>query len=531
MKLVPMPHTIRSIRSQKWTVGNAIAELIDNSFGKGEANSIWIDVADDHVRIMDDGTGFEDINSAAQLGNSKSFEDRKAIGQFGVGLTHAAIWAGDILKVDTVHNGILKSHTVNWGKVLRDMEWPDGYEGEGKPAVSPVPRLFGGRVKTVVEIRKLAIQRISVDQLTERIQELFSPGLRKGKEISIRSTRGNNSGEWVKIDPARPETIGVLRVIMGSIKHDVPGIPNPLYWDGLVGRTVEPLKHSQRSAQIIFDFRAIENTQDVWSGFMPSTLLVEVDLDFDWKHTLTAHKDGIAESFRGIRSELMRSVRAEIMPELEEERKEAETLYLDGLSNLLHEALVCLEPAVGTATGEEVEAPVEHHTETPIVNPAMVPVVDPLELAEPVSGVKVSEEDDCPRKVTSNKPKFQVIWQTQADLGNLISLSNFSEDDVTVALNKDSKIVQSEILDASKPVNLALLLSLVADSIATTASTCSELVLNGFLSKRPSLRSYLEADEDQGTNRTRLIFAWIMGNVQSAKKKGGRPKKAAVAVC
>jgi hypothetical protein len=56
--LAPKAHTIHSLVSQRMTVHDALAELVDNSFapGKGGADGIWIDVRPDRERCSEHDT-------------------------------------------------------------------------------------------------------------------------------------------------------------------------------------------------------------------------------------------------------------------------------------------------------------------------------------------------------------------------------------------------------------------------------------------------------------------------------------------
>lgn len=105
--LLSGPQTVKSIRDTGYKgTDYALAELIDNSFQWGNANTVLLVIVQRKVRgkqraakrvdeiwVIDDGGGMADeaLNLALSFGGSGKYDDRSGIGRFGMGLPQASV--------------------------------------------------------------------------------------------------------------------------------------------------------------------------------------------------------------------------------------------------------------------------------------------------------------------------------------------------------------------------------------------------------------------------------------------------------
>lgn len=99
--------TVKSIRDTGYKgTDYALAELIDNSFQWGDANTVLLVIVQrtvqgkqratkrvDEIWVIDDGEGMTDeaLNLALSFGGSGKYDDRSGIGRFGMGLPQASV--------------------------------------------------------------------------------------------------------------------------------------------------------------------------------------------------------------------------------------------------------------------------------------------------------------------------------------------------------------------------------------------------------------------------------------------------------
>ncbi|WP_169806973.1 ATP-binding protein [Actinomadura macra] len=99
--------TVKSIRDTGYKgTDYALAELIDNSFQWGDANTVLLVIVQrkvqgkqraakrvDEIWVIDDGGGMTDeaLNLALSFGGSGRYDDRSGIGRFGMGLPQASV--------------------------------------------------------------------------------------------------------------------------------------------------------------------------------------------------------------------------------------------------------------------------------------------------------------------------------------------------------------------------------------------------------------------------------------------------------
>lgn len=99
--------TVKSMRDTGYKgTDYALAELIDNSFQWGDANTVLLVIVQRKVRgkqrtanrvdeiwVIDDGNGMTDeaLNLALSFGGSGKYDDRSGIGRFGMGLPQASV--------------------------------------------------------------------------------------------------------------------------------------------------------------------------------------------------------------------------------------------------------------------------------------------------------------------------------------------------------------------------------------------------------------------------------------------------------
>lgn len=304
----PKPHLIRSVVNMDMTAAEAFSEFIDNSLApsKGGAGTVDIRITKDTITVRDDGLGMDDINRLFSLGDSSSFHDRSDIGLYGVGGSHAAIWLGSKLEVQTTHDGKTQRHRTDWDHCVEANQWPAVCEKRRKAA----KKARG----TLLTIRRHPFRKFQIPSLMERLSQTFAPGLESGKSILV-------NGEPL-VAPARP-----------ALKEEKrqEGEVAEMKYSARVGIMAKGDArrygiHVRFSHRIITTLR-FEGLSELVYG--------EVDLSADWREALSAHKTEIVR----YRDGLIGQLKVDFDEILEKAAKEKRQVEIEQLCDALAETV------------------------------------------------------------------------------------------------------------------------------------------------------------------------------------------------
>ena len=187
----PSTHLINSIMNSDMAPEIACAELIDNSFD-AQANyiSFHFDSSNRSLTVIDDGLGLSDIKAIVKLGCHDN-EGRNTSGRYGVGGMDAILSFGSLVEITSIRNNIQKQILVDFDEIKKSHRWT---------ASIPEPILIpDSKSGTIIKIKNIKKSYHKYTSLMDKLQVLFSPALRSGKQIFINNTK-LNALPLVKVD-------------------------------------------------------------------------------------------------------------------------------------------------------------------------------------------------------------------------------------------------------------------------------------------------------------------------------------------
>lgn len=285
IKLQPKPYIIESlIQSDDWDWPKALSEFIDNSFGKdaGNATAVRIEIEKDLIRIIDNGTGVDDLQRCFALGDSKSRYSKDDIGRYGVGAKHASVWMGKVYQVHTCTDGrYVRSATANWDRVRRESDW-----GEIQDRQITANGLPTG-TKTIIKHFWPGRKRIIVGSIARQLSETFAPALADGRTIRITDFRRNADGEHVDLVPWSPkgwsDRVSFSGAIDGRAFSAEVGVLSDAY-------------SSDTGLRLCFAHRVICRLTKLAGKTLPVRMFGYVRLGNQWKDRLATNKTQIVDS-------------------------------------------------------------------------------------------------------------------------------------------------------------------------------------------------------------------------------------------
>jgi len=150
------PILVESTRSIGYSFEAALADIIDNSIGKGAKviNVNFRSLEHPYIAIIDDASGMDEdeLESAMRYGSRSSLEarDKNDLGRFGLGLKMASLSQCRKLTVITKKNGIINSAKWDLDHIIKKGDWTllrlDNDEIESLPHVDMLKSQNSGTI-------------------------------------------------------------------------------------------------------------------------------------------------------------------------------------------------------------------------------------------------------------------------------------------------------------------------------------------------------------------------------------------------
>jgi hypothetical protein len=318
--LIPKTHIIKALVNAELPERHvtALGEFIDNALGEAAGNADTVKIQFDPYTIVveDDGRGIAEMNAMFTIGDSHSRLSSRDIGQFGYGAKVGALYLAYVMTVETVRDGRYHSYRVDWERVEKSGEWPQGYRGNGIPLeYQRVPPLRRGTRITLE--RRHATRGWQAEALAQHLAHVYRPALRAGRRIALVQRRGRTKRTW-----NLHKLLDALRIedeITASGK--VRGKPFTLR----AGRA-RNLSYRLNGVHIGFGHRFIVSERALVERHIPSQLYAEVMLSPAWKDSLGANKGSIAKH----RDELLREIERILAPLIDKLEGEAQEIEIRG---------------------------------------------------------------------------------------------------------------------------------------------------------------------------------------------------------
>lgn len=293
--ITPKPAMIlaQSARNLGWK--GFFGELFDNSFDAG-ATQIHVDWSSKAIAVRDNGQGCASVEGMLTAGEHRPGRGTR-LGRYGIGLKDAAYWVGPLIRVHTVHGGVVHEASVNWARLA---DWNiDVYD---RPAINEPM----GTTLTFTNPRRLST---GFESLLAELGHVYAPAIRDGKQVLF--SRGREQATL------KPFTVPTLEHV---VKRE---------WVLASGRRIrmeagvvpEDQGNPRGGFSIAYQYRVLYTTKEPCGEFSASRFFAWVDLvDGSAKWKLAANKDGIDEDQR---EELNEALHAECIGLLTLARQQA----------------------------------------------------------------------------------------------------------------------------------------------------------------------------------------------------------------
>jgi Histidine kinase-, DNA gyrase B-, and HSP90-like ATPase len=445
-RTIPTPRILLGIRSKKWTVAEALAELIDNSFGEGRGNARNVEVKIDRRRrvitLIDDGVGTEDISSLFTLGKGAR-EGGDDIGRYGMGGSEALLWLADRVTVCTLCDGRSSGATVSWTSQINKEEFPTVDTSWRTPSAAYVPvELMAIGHGTYIRIHLHRGHRLPNDgsqrsALRSPISRLFAPGLRTGRHIIW-------NGE--ELQPYSP-----------GLGQDALSFPVTVHTDHgealtahvIAGACDVSLENSKLA--VSYSYRVVEETRDGFGNYQGGGVAGSITLGEEWRRYLTTTKDGFADE--NLRSELMTAVAVGLEPMLEQLRKQR-------ASSMFAQIAVKLEATLGGLFKVDVEGSRESTEPDERAS-------DPQDMSsdDQTHDKEEIKQRDVGRHNDQGATEIQIEHGSDAELdGRLVAVSVSPGRPIVATVNAEHPHVITAL--EKQPVNQMLLVSFIVGELS-----------------------------------------------------------------
>lgn len=462
LDITPTTDTITAHQADKWTVPEAIAEAIDNSFGPdhGDAANVWLtwNSADRVLTILDDGVGMTSPGLLLRLGKGEGRSIRD-IARYGSGGTMLCLWLADEVEIHTIRaDGRYSMAVADWKRVKATGRWSTPMTRWIYPSAVPsVPadldHLHHG---TLIVLKVPRRRSISPAKIIEVLEALYAPGLRSGKRIRFRHHTRNANGAyrdltsaWQPAADARTNTRYVK-----TLGRDVP--VDVTAW-------VDPsLTREESVVRIAFGHRVVKVTSDPFKDFSGLHVTAIAELGPGAQDYLTKTKNDINDD--EFYEQLVDVIHEVIRPLLQEAQSMAKSMLIEGITmNLAADIAGLFDPNASVPAG--FFAPEPEYTWQKGDTGTEVPEITPKR--EPVA--RLREDEDGAERLSGGHTGGNVRIDVQIVDGKAIPGGLFAvkrePSQIRVELNGDHEHVKAAV-DRGSPGAERILRHTVLEALA-----------------------------------------------------------------
>jgi hypothetical protein len=471
IKAIPTPRILHGIRSRKWSIAEALAELVDNSFGelRGKADQVTIqwDAKKRVLLIIDNGRGMKDVADLFILGEGMT-SGAGDIGVFGMGGSEALLWLADTAIVETLRadlvGGQVARGRANWTKAIEHNEFPTIDNQWRRATLATCTReLLERGHGTLIMLRLRDGLRVYPEVIRDQLSRHYGVGLRTGRRIDW----VDGVGDDAIVTPVQPWNPGDMTDVITATVTIGHGLSAKV----MAGR-VEGLSVRNSKLAVNYLYRQIKETTEGF-GRIVQGAVGYVDLSSEWLQCLTTTKDDIREDCRHLEAELMRQIADVLRPLIETlEQAKLEKVFTNLKINLKR----------------KLQAGIQHLT-TPDPEGVESEVVDmPIGLNGGGSGFDGPgyRQRRTPRKPEQLAAEIEIEQVTdEANEGLLCRVEIGRVGEIRTAkafINKEHETIRLALL--SEPINQRLLESYLIGALAAEIVKQEALATFGLFSAR-----------------------------------------------
>lgn len=328
------PAILLSLRADKLDWKTALGELCDNAFD-AKASRVEIEIGSGkRVVVKDDGIGCSDL--AGMLTMGRHFGKSAGLGRYGIGLKNAACWLWGRLEIVSNHKGVIRKAFVNWADLAKQDDWLI-------PPLKEDVATSDDPIGTKLVFNNVERKSPSFDQIIDELGYIFSPAIRAGKQIVIRSARKQEA-----VSPWQPPKL--VNAITDEFEVNGKGVK--LY----CGILPEGARCKRFGFHFTHRHRVVKESCSLGAmGHSVTRVCGIVDLDGSWQ--LTKNKTDIAEDTDALESAIWERCGELIMASEEQAGEilcsELQTQVTDAIRECLSGMLKGARPGATGKTGSQ----------------------------------------------------------------------------------------------------------------------------------------------------------------------------------
>ncbi len=317
---------LKAMSNEKWTIHGAVAELIDNSFGKARGDAAKCEITwtpkTRTLSVLDHGRGMDKIGLLFKLGSGANLNPDD-IGRYGAGGTKALLWLATEVRIWTMRDGMVMFDSVDWDKQKREDEFPQ-VSDTWKPArVTNTPmELFTAGHGTLIRIKLAPVRKgWSIEHAKQELSAIYAPAFRHGKELTWTTQAPKDNVTRTLAEPPDRFEQAPVQVNASITLSD----GRQLGARGVIG-LIPGLSAAKSKIAVGFGSRVIDRTDDCYNTadsarYSGRGVTGYLDLVGDWQEFLSTTKDTVND--RPVWDALMAEVFTQIEPVLELAKQES----------------------------------------------------------------------------------------------------------------------------------------------------------------------------------------------------------------
>ena len=330
----PKPSTLRALQNQSWTVHGAIAELVDNSFGRGRGAATQVTILWNPktrmLEVLDNGIGMTLIRDLFRLGETVGRRPTD-IGEYGSGGTMALLYLASEVTIWTLRDEHCASGSVRWNNYFAADDFPVVPTHWKHATRRNTPEsLWNKGHGTLIQIKVLNRRKFTETNIRRDLSALYAPAVRSGCIL-----------RWITVGQDAIDLVDPIADLQERIDFDlileVPSVGEEirhLHVNGVIG-TINDLPIERSRVAVSFHHRVIQWTRECYSHssgrkYPGVGVCGWIHLDDSWQGLLSTTKDSIDDS--EVWSVLMDAIFERIEPLLKRLHYEKKTLLLEHIA-------------------------------------------------------------------------------------------------------------------------------------------------------------------------------------------------------